>query len=53
MYKDELKELLELNTNIFSVWIDADGNWHTSNVQGAKEVSRDEVLKPKKAKANE
>lgn len=53
MYKDELKELLELNTNILSVWIDADENWHTSKVDGCKEVSREEVLKPKKAKTNE
>lgn len=48
MYKDELKELLEGNKNIKSVWINQDGEWHTSETPDCKEVKRDDILKPAK-----
>lgn len=50
MYKEELIGLLNLNPNIESVWIDENGDWHTIETEGAKEVTRQEILKPKKAK---
>jgi hypothetical protein len=50
MYNEELKELLLSNTRILSVWIDQNKDWHTSAVEGAKEVTREEILKPKKIK---
>lgn len=50
MYNEELKELLLSNTNILSVWIDENKDWHTSDINGGKEVTREEILKPKKAK---
>ena len=54
MYSDDLKGLLELNKNITSVWIDANGDWHTHEVANCEEVSREDILKPtKKVKKNE
>lgn len=50
MFKEELKELLLSNTNILSVWIDENQDWHTSDINGGKEVTREEILKPKKSK---
>ena len=50
MYSEELKELLLSNTNILSVWIDENQDWHTSDISGGKEVTREEILKPKKSK---
>ena len=50
MYNEELKELLISNTNILSVWIDENQDWHTSDINGGKEVTREEILKPKKIK---
>ena len=54
MYNDELKGLLELNPNIQQIWIDADGNWHTHEIEEVQPTSREDILKPsKKTKANE
>jgi hypothetical protein len=50
MHNEELKELLLSNVNILSVWIDENKDWHTSKIEGAKEVTREEILKPKKSK---
>lgn len=50
MYSEELKELLLSNANILSVWIDENKDWHTCKVEDAKEVTREEILKPKKSK---
>jgi len=50
MYNEELKELLLSNSNILLVWINDDKEWFTSEVENAKEVTREEILKPKKAK---
>lgn len=50
MHNQELIDLLLSNTNILSVWIDENKDWHTSTVEDAKEVKREEILKPKKAK---
>lgn len=50
MYSDELIDLLNLNTNILSVWIDLDGSWHTYEVEGCEEVKREDVITPKKKK---
>jgi len=50
MYNEELKELLLSNSNILSVWINDDKEWFTSEVENTKEVTREEILKPKKAK---
>ena len=48
MYTDELKELVASNVNIVSIWFNADGEWHTCKMDDfTKEVSRDEILKPK------
>lgn len=40
MYSEDLKELLHFNKNIASVWLDADGAWHTYEVEGCEEVAR-------------
>jgi hypothetical protein len=54
MYNDELKGLLELNSNIEQVWINEVGDWFTSEQSDCKIVTREEILKPsKKQKANE
>ena len=50
MYSEELKELLLSNERILSVWIDENNDWHTCAVEGAKEVTREDILKPKKSK---
>jgi hypothetical protein len=50
MYNQELIDLLLSNTNILSIWIDEDKDWHTSDINGGKEVKREEILKSKKAK---
>ena len=48
-YSDELKELLQSNQFINNIWIDTENDeWHTHEVAGLKEVSRNEILKPKK-----
>lgn len=55
MYPEELKELLESNKNIKSIWFNEDGVWHTSNIEDfTKEVKREDILKPaKKQKSDE
>jgi hypothetical protein len=49
MYNQELIDLLLSNTNILSVWIDENKDWHTSDVDGGEEIEREEILKSKKA----
>lgn len=50
-YSDELKELLQSNERIVSVWFDKDGeDWYTAPTVGCKEISRDEILGTKKDK---
>lgn len=49
IYSNELKELLESNMLIKAIWIDeVNDQWHTHEVDGLKEISREEILKPKK-----
>jgi hypothetical protein len=49
IYTDELKELLLSNENIKFIWFETNSDeWHTHEVEGTKQISREEILKPKK-----
>ena len=51
MYDKELIELLNSNDSIKKVWLNEDKTiWHTYEVKGFVEITREEILNPKTIK---
>ena len=50
MYQQEMIDFVSTHPNILSLWIDANGDWHTSARPNAKEVLRADILGKTKAK---
>jgi len=44
MYQQEIIDFVKSHTSITSLWIDANGDWHTSKTPNAKEVSRENII---------